>query len=518
MSNRSWLFVLSCIALVTSAFTFSIRGEILQEMGTHFGFLQEYNGQIDGARFWGMAASLLLGGFICDIIGMKRVLWLAFFSHIVGTLGMVYAPRFEDPMQSLWWLQSFSFIMGCGNGFTETAINPLIATLYLREKTHYLNILHAWWPGGMIIGGLLALAAGKGIDLELGFAHLVVPGYGLVWSQILMLILIPAGIYGLMLLVAKFPETERVASGVSNQSMFLEVLRPLFLIWAVCMLLTASTELGPQNWQASVMEKTANLNGTQILIYTSGMMFFLRHFAGPIAHQISPIGLLGVSAALSAVGLYLLSFAHDTATAFGYATIFGLGIAYFWPTMLGVASERFPKGGAMILCLLGVVGNSSIAVTIPMMGGIVDRSSVTDLKSQAEEANISPAVYELVLGADGKGISTEAMKWLALRTKDPEALSTDDNLLSNAQKERRAAISALSDESAKGLYTIADAAQQVGFREAFRTVAILPTILVVIFGAIWIYDWSRGGYKPEVLLSEKEEEELLGGGAEGPIS
>jgi hypothetical protein len=370
----------------------------------------------------------------------------------------------------------------------------------------------------MIIGGLLALAAGKGIDLELGFAHLVVPGYGLVWSQILMLILIPAGIYGLMLLVAKFPETERVASGVSNQSMFLEVLRPLFLIWAVCMLLTASTELGPQNWQASVMEKTANLNGTQILIYTSGMMFFLRHFAGPIAHQISPIGLLGVSAALSAVGLYLLSFAHDTATAFGYATIFGLGIAYFWPTMLGVASERFPKGGAMILCLLGVVGNSSIAVTIPMMGGIVDRSSVTDLKSQAEEANISPAVYELVLGADGKGISTEAMKWLALRTKDPEALSTDDNLLSNAQKERRAAISALSDESAKGLYTIADAAQQVGFREAFRTVAILPTILVVIFGAIWIYDWSRGGYKPEVLLSEKEEEELLGGGAEGPIS
>ncbi len=122
-----------------------------------------------------------------------------------------------------------------------------------------------------------------------------------------------------------------------------QAFRPLFLIWAFCMLLTASTELAPQSWQASVMEKTANLDGTQILVYTSGMMFILRHFAGPIAHQISPIGLLVVSSILAGSGLYLLSFANNFGTAFGFATIFGLGIAYFWPTMLGVASERFPR-------------------------------------------------------------------------------------------------------------------------------------------------------------------------------
>ena len=171
------------------------------------------------------------------------------------------------------------------------------------------------------------------------------------WRASLFLIFIPAAVYGVMLIGSVFPPTERVASGVSNTEMLKEALRPMFLFWAFCMLLTAATELGPQKWQESVMTNTAKVSGTLLLVYTSGMMFVLRHFAGPIAHKLSPVGMLTCSAALSCVGLYLLSYADSGLTAFGFATIYGLGIAYFWPTMLGVTAERFPKGGALLLAL-----------------------------------------------------------------------------------------------------------------------------------------------------------------------
>ena len=502
---RSWLFLLSCIALITSAFTFSIRGEVLQDMGRHFGFKQEYNGMIDGARFWGMAASMLVGGFICDLLGMKRIMWLAFLSHVGGALGMIYAPTFGgDADKSLTWLWGFSFLMGCGNGFTETAINPLIASLYPREKTHYLNILHAWWPGGLMMGGLLALYVGKGIDLDLGFMylpHFVTPGLQYTWWQTLALILVPAAIYGLMLIPARFPPTERVASGVSSLEMLGQAFRPLFIIWAFCMLLTASTELGPQNWQASVMEKTALIKGTQILVYTSGMMFILRHFAGPIAHRISPIGLLLVSSIFSGAGLYLLSFANNQATAIGYATIFGLGIAYFWPTMLGVAAERFPKGGAMTLCLLGTVGNAAIALTIPQMGRIVDiYSTETVQTSTADEST-----RDLILKKDQTGKATALdLEAVDLAKKVATGVAIDPP--------STAPVAQLPKEKAEELTKLADQAQSRGFSMAFRWVSILPGLLVLIFGAIWLYDFSRGGYKAVHLLSEKEEAELLNGG------
>jgi fucose permease len=506
MSQRSWLFVLSCIALIASAFTFSIRGEVVQEMGKQFAFKQEQNGLVDSARFWGMAASLLVGGFICDAIGMKRVMFLAFFSHLVGTLGMVFTPAFDgNSQQALYWLCAFSFIMGCGNGFTETGINPLIATLYPNEKTHYLNILHAWWPGGLIIGGMIALIAGRGLNLDLGFTHVNVAGQHWVWWQILLLIGVPTIIYGLMLLPATFPKTERAAGNVSTATMIGQAFRPLFLIWAFCMLLTASTELAPQSWQASVMEKTANLDGTQILIYTSGMMFILRHFAGPIAHQISPIGLLVVSSILAGSGLYLLSFANSAATAFGYATIFGLGIAYFWPTMLGVASERFPKGGAMILCLLGTVGNAAIALTIPQMGKIVDMYSTSEVRTLESDTKLADLIIKQDDAGKDASLKLAVIDQVKARLKDPN-VAVDE------------AISSLSPEQLDRLHTVANKAQSVGFSMAFRWVSVLPAALVVIFGLIWIYDWSRGGYKAEKILSPEEEDELLAGGSQGPTS
>jgi fucose permease len=348
--------------------------------------------------------------------------------------------------------------MGSGNGWVEVGINPLVATLYPRDKTHYLNVLHAWWPGGLILGGLLAVFVMHPLFKQpderlLGLA---------LWQATLLIIVIPACVYGWMLLGSIFPPTERVSAGVSTGQMFRETLRPMFWLWAFCMLLTAATELGPQKWQNSVLESTTNMKeaGTLVLVYTAGLMFVLRNFAGPIAHRLSPIGMLTASAAFAAVGLFLLSYATTATTAFGYATLYGLGIAYFWPTMLGVASERFPKGGALILALMGTAGNISIGFALEQMGRIVDVYSVKQVE-QTDPA-LGPKIFKQ--NADGQPIALDERKV---------------NELPPGSQDRE----------------IADQAKRVGFSMAFRWVSLLPLALVFIFGAIAIIDRLRGGYQ-----------------------
>ncbi|MBX3412707.1 MAG: MFS transporter [Pirellulales bacterium] len=518
MNNTRWLFICSCIALVTSAFTFSIRGDILQELGNTFGLTQEQRGGVGGAAFLGMAFSMLGGGFICDLLGMKRIMFLALFSHLVGTLAMIYAPHFDSAQMTYWWLFSFSFLQGCGNGFTEVAINPLAATLYPTQKTHYLNILHAWWPGGLVIGGLLAQFV---IRPMFGSG-----AFGLdMWQVSMYLIVIPAVIYGVMLVPAAFPKTERVASGVSTGEMLAACVRPLFLLWAFCMLLTAATELGPQQWQESVMKSVAGVSGTLILVYTSGMMFVLRHFAGPIAHRLSPIGMLCGSAVLAGVGLYLLSFANNGATAFGYATIFGLGIAYFWPTMLGVTAERFAKGGALALALMGSVGNLSISQVLPAMGGIVDHYAVADVKQNAPE---QVAIFLKQNEAGKEFLDMDAVnKYAATFLVEHYPNQADNFVVRNAAgepvsvnaRELAQANAKLPEDQRMVIpgFEAAIASQRNGFSMAFRWVSLLPTVLVVIFGAIALWDKSRGGYKPEILLSREEENELMAGGVQAAV-
>jgi fucose permease len=473
--NTRRLFICSCIALITSAFTFSLHGDVMQDMGRAFNFTQEQNGSIGKAIFWGMAASMLLGGFVCDFLGIKRVLFLAWASHVTGCLGMVFGRQIMGPGASpeanYNWLWVSGFIMGCGNGWTEVGINPLVATLYPREKTHYLNILHAWWPGGLIIGGMAAIFIRKVIFSAGGTTQLF--GALELWQTNLLLIVLPALVYGAMLIGSVFPVTERVESGVTTQEMLRETVRPMFLLWAFCMLLTAATELGPQKWQNSVMTTTAKVSGTLILVYTSGMMFVLRHFAGPIAHRLSPVGMLTCSAILSAIGLFLLSYANNAVTAFGYATIYGLGIAYFWPTMLGVAAERFPKGGALILALMGTAGNISIGFALDQMGTIVDHYSVQYV--QQHDPSLGPTVFKMV---DGKPVA------LNEQVVDKLAPGT----------------------AAAG---VIEAAKSEGFSMAFRWVSLLPAILIGIFGTIALTDKLRGGYKAVHIgapVKEKEPE------------
>ena len=472
MIDRRWLFICSCVALITSAFTFVVRGDILQEMGNAFDLTQQQKGGIEGAVFVGMALSMLVGGFICDLLGMKRIMILAFISHLVGSLATIFAPHSDFSYQ---WLFVSSLLMGFGNGFTEVGINPLIATLYADKKTHYLNMLHAWWPGGLVIGGLSAQFVVRGFAPE-GIAGLAL------WQTSLCLIALPAAAYGLMLIPAKFPLTERVESGVSTGDMFKECLRPLFFVWGFCMLLTAATELGPQKWQESVMRSTAGISGTLILVYTSGMMFVLRHFAGPLAHKLSPVGMMLGSSVLSGIGLFMLSYADSAATAFGFATVFGLGIAYFWPTMLGVTAERFPKGGALALALMGSIGNLSISQVLPQMGHIVDSYAVR----YVEEKDASAA---------------------------PEILKKDDS--GKFTGVDPAAVEKMAEDSPAA--ALAAQAQSQGYRMAFRWVSLLPAVLIVIFSGVILYDRSRGGYKAELLISREEEDELFAGGVQGAV-
>ncbi len=478
--NPRRLFVASCIALVASAFSFVTRGDILPALGATFDLNQTSRGEIAGKAFLGMAISMFIGAPICDALGMKRMLGLAFLCHIIGSLLTVGAPYLipqdADPqtrtMYAYWILYTAMLLVGAANGFVEIGINPLTATLYPREKTHRLNILHAWWPGGLLLGGFLAsILINKAMGLPDDGIAMIKSGDGtttvdgaktlLGWQIKAALVFIPTLIYGALFLFEKLPVSERVEAGVSSKEMYVQALRPMFIVWAICMLMTASVELGPQQWQNSVLTKTSGISGTYIIMYTSFMMFLLRHFAGPIAHRFSPVGMLTGSAVLTGIGLYLLSYANDALTAFAYATIYGLGIVYFWPTMLGVTAERFPRGGAFLLGLMGCVGNLAIALILPVMGQIYDKGTLDALR---------PDTQAVVRKPDGQ---------------------LDQDKLQEVRKIEPAAI---------------DAAEASGAQQAFRRVAILPIILVVIFGSIAILDRLRGGYKPEELPPSKSKE------------
>jgi len=473
--NPRRLFVASCIALITSAFSFMIRQDISDSLATDFVLTKQAVGEIMGAAFLGMAVAMLAISPLCDFFGMGRVLGLAWACHLVGILGTIFSPKpsVVSPDMSYWSLWLSTFLVGCGNGLVEVAINPLAATLFPTQKTHYLNVLHAWWPGGLIMSGLLAT-----------FFIPVLPLSNIqplqVWQVKVGLLLVPLVIYGLLALGQKFPQTERVQANVSAGEMFLQILRPMFLLWAFCMLLTASTELGPNQWQESVLKRTAHVSGTLVFVYTSGLMFIMRFFAGPLAHRLSPVGMLTVSALFSAIGLYWLSYVDNPVMAFVAATIFGVGIAYFWPTMLGVTAERFPKGGALLLGLMGSFGNLAIFVVLPQMGAIYDSYTV---------ANLPPAIQkEQIRLPDGKEVplvSPGENTWL------PKAI-TDYIYPAGTKKLNPEAEKVLTGAPLK---TEVGKAEAAGAAYAFRWVAVLPCILVIVFGLIAISDRLRGGYK-----------------------
>lgn len=359
--NRPALFWASCMALLVTSLSFGIRAGILDSLGQQFQLNAQELGTIAATAFWGFPLAVVIGGMVVDVIGMKRLLVMAFFFHLLGIVLTIFAGGF-------WTLFLSTLLIGIANGTVEAACNPLVTTIYADNKTTKLNHFHLWFPGGIVLGTLIVW----------GLAQMGVTN----WQVSVATMILPTLAYGYMFLKLDFPVTERVASGVSTGEMYKSVFSPLFIFMFVCMFGTAITELFTNQWVAVLLSK-ATTNSILILTITTGIMVLGRGLAEPIVHRFSPQGVLLASAVFSAIGLYLMA----TVTGgmlFAAALIFGIGVCYFWPTMLGFVSEYIPKSGAVGINLLGGAGMFAVSVYTYFMGGVYDDIILKNLPQGAD--------------------------------------------------------------------------------------------------------------------------------------
>lgn len=348
------LFVASCLALLVTSLSFGIRAGILGQLGVQFHLNAQELSIIAGTAFWGFPLAVVAGGFIVDAIGMKRLLIAAFVLHLLGILLTIATPYFSS---GFWPLFISTLFIGMANGTVEAACNPLVATIFPDNKTTKLNHFHLWFPGGIVVGALVVF-----LFKEINLADM--------WQLQVGLMIIPTLLYGYLFSKLEFPVTERVAAGVSNAQMYRSVTSGLFIFMFICMFGTAITELFTNQW-IEILLKNVTENGILILALTAGVQVMGRAVAGPIVHRLSPSGVLFISAILSALGLYLMG-SQSGSMLFVAAIVFGLGITYFWPTMLGFVSENIPESGALGMNLMGGAGMFAVSIYMMFMGGFYD--------------------------------------------------------------------------------------------------------------------------------------------------
>ena len=349
--NNNKLFLASRIALVATAMTFAIRANLIGTLGNEFLIPLKEMGIVSGTAFWGFTLSMIIGGYLCDVFGMKRLIIFAFAGHIIGIILTILANGF-------WTLFISTLLIGIANGMVEAACNPLVASLYPHQKTKKLNQFHVWFPGGIVIGGLVAFGLEK---------------MGIHWQWQIASILLPTFVYGFLFYKQNFPVTERVSSGVSSADMIKECKRPLFIFMVVCMLFTSATELGTNQWITQILSNVG-VSSILLLVFINGLMAIGRSYAGDIEHRISSSGMLLFSAFFSTLGLLLLS--QSTGYwSFAAAAVFAIGICFFWPTMLGFVSEHLPKTGALGLSVMGGAGMLSVSIILPFIGSLYEAQS-----------------------------------------------------------------------------------------------------------------------------------------------
>lgn len=430
--KKSRLFFVSAMALTMAGVNASLRANTAADLQRIF--LDPIDpihsaamiAKILGVPFLGFALTIAIGSPLLDYIGMKLLLPLSGFAFSIGMMLILFADRMATGVHIYYVIYSGAIIAGIGWGLVETVVNPLIATLYPDDKTAKLNAVHAWWPGGLMLGGLLGVGMSK---------------LGLGWEAKLALAIVPAIAVVIACIGLDFPPTERAASGVSMGQMFRELKSPLFFVLFASMFLTAASELAPGQWVDIALSRTVHMPGILLLVYVSGLMFLMRHFAGALGKKLSPIGVLWLSCLMAAIGLFALSFANSPVTGLLAATVWGTGVCFMWPTMLASASERFPRGGALLMGLMGTAGTLSIQFVLPFMGQVFDKKKVEAAGGLQAFQNLAPG---------------------------PEL----DRILGLASQ------------------------------ASFRIVAICPVILLFVFGAVWLYDQSKGGYKQQRIESE----------------
>jgi len=500
------------IALITTSFAFFTRMYLCDvRFGADFGIGKVTIGELKGAGVWPFAISIILFSLIIDRIGYRVAMLFSFvcyaiymimacmaYGAIQGVEGDALAAAQLKGYSLLYW---GSIVLGLGNGTVEAFINPVVATMFSKEKTKWLNILHAGWPGGLVIAGLITVA----------MADTAATGD---WRMVLGVIAVPAVIFVAMLIGAKFPVSEREQAGVTYREMLAEfggfgalvgfglifaqlgvVLdfglgvvaaltavvtagfafytrsfgRPVMAFLIIIMMPLATTEIGTDGWISGLMEhpmKEAGFNAGWVLIYTSAIMMVLRFFAGPIVHKLSPIGLLIISSILAIVGLFALSKTGSSGLGviFAAATLYGVGKTFFWPTMLGVTAEQCPKGGALTLNAISGIGMIAVGVLgFPYIGALQEKTASTVL--QASDAVTAQAVLvdkAYVLG-------------------DYQAIDPDK-------------VTGITDAAAQSALA---AANQAGQFDALGKMAYFPAFMLACYVGLFLYFKSKGGYQAE---------------------
>lgn len=358
--KKTLLFNASCLALVVTALSFGTRGGFIDPWMREFSLSGAQVGWIVGTAFWGFTVAMIVLGPLVDIMGIGRVIAVAFVCHVIGLTMTIFANGF-------WTLFFSTMFIGIANGSVEAACNPLITALYPNDKTAKLNRFHMWFPAGIVIGGLLVYFLNQA---------------GIGWRYQTAAMLLPTLVYGFMFLGHKFPHTERVSTGATYKDMLKACISPLFLFMALLMLFTAATELGTNQWIAALLE-TVEAPGILLLVWVSAIMALARLLAGPVVHRLSGIGVLLISSILAGIGLYLISISGGWWT-YAAATVFALGVAYFWPNMLGVVAEKIPNSGALGLAIMGGIGFLGGAIAQPTLGRIYDSNLVKFAQNHLE--------------------------------------------------------------------------------------------------------------------------------------
>jgi fucose permease len=494
--HRTRLFFGICLALIPTGASFALVSNILVPLKQEFILTNYQVGLIAGAALWGMAISLLVIGPLLETFGLKNGARMAFAGHLIGiTLMISAATRGGDP-SAFWLLMAGAATLAAGNGMIEVTGNPLVAALYPDEKTKHLNWFHAFFPIGIVLGGI---------------AGFVLANYGGAfarWPYQLAVIYIPILIYGVMVLPQKFPKTENAEVGIPVGEMFRYTLtNPFFIMMVMMMAITTSLELGPMRWVPAVLQ-AGGLHGILVLVWISGWMVVLRALAGHFVERLAPTGMLLTAATLTGTGLFLLSFAQGTWSAFAAATVFAWGVAFFFPTMVGVVSERVPKTGSLGIVLTAGIGlGISGAVGVPLMGKLADRYLAESLPASTLEVlqNVDRKFPEYVERAQ----NTADKSSLGYREREvADALAATRTALVTYQQSgsfhndasanalRAVVATAIPNEplvgSANGILQPAEAS---GGQRSFRYVAPAALILILVFGTLYLRDRSKGGYR-----------------------
>jgi MFS family permease len=370
MVNKNRLFLASCFALITTAFAFGIRAGIMNDLASDFQLSDTELGWINFMGLFGFPIATLVGGPLYNTLGPKKLGWVAFFSHLAGITFSILSTSFLPLFFS-------TFFISFANGMVEAAYNPMIANMYdEKDKATMLNKFHVWFPGGIAIGSLIATL-------------LTSSGFG--WQIKLSVMFIPTLVYGFLFYGQTFPDHRVEGGGSTSDNLKAILTSPLYWLMLVCMIMTATTELGTQSWVERILG-SAGAQPLLVLALVTGLMAVGRYFAGGLIHRLNITGVLLSSSIIATIALVLMSQATG-GMVYVAAILFAVGVCYFWPNMISFVAVYLPKTGALGMSLIGGVGMVGVSIFQPVIGRWLDAE-----KTKASAAGLTGDAMELAAG------------------------------------------------------------------------------------------------------------------------